>query len=63
MSKVVVTKNVSVPVERAWELLSDFGNVYLFNPIVKSADVLSQKARDRIARRKEPKYRRTHRAT
>ncbi len=52
MRKVVVTKNVKVPVERAWELLSDFGNVQLFNPIVETAEVLSENDRGLGAQRR-----------
>ena len=52
MSTVVVTRSVNVSMERAWELLSDFGNVHLFNPIVKSAEVLSENDRGLGAQRR-----------
>lgn len=37
MSKFTITKRTEVPAGRLWEIISDFGNIYQFNPNVRAS--------------------------
>jgi len=39
MHKVVVERELKVPVHRAWEILDDFGGVYRYHPIVERSPI------------------------
>ncbi len=45
MGKFTLTKRADVPAGRLWEILSDFGNIHLFNPNVRASSVRGAKER------------------
>ena len=42
MVKAHIERVVDVPVERAWEIISDFSNVHKIHPLVGTVDQLSE---------------------
>lgn len=41
MHQISVSKSVIAPAKKAWEVLDDFGNVYHYNPYVKSSEIIN----------------------
>ena len=39
MHKVVVQRDIKVPLHKAWEILDDFGGVYRYHPSVESSPI------------------------
>ena len=52
MSKVAVTANVNAPSQRVLEVISNFGNVHAFHPMVDRGDMLNGKDRGFRAKRR-----------
>ena len=59
MRNVAVTKDVNAPAERVWEVISDYGGVHKFHPMVKTSPILTKNARGLGAKRRCEFYDRT----
>ncbi len=42
MSKVTVSRNLSIPADRAWEVLADFSGIHRFHPAVEHSPLLGE---------------------
>lgn len=52
MSNLAVTIEVNAPAERVWEVVSDFGGVHKFHPLVETSPLLTKNDRGLGAKRR-----------